>query len=347
MLYVTTRNDRETYPSAKAIMENRGPDGGLYIPFRVQSMEPSELRSISELSFHECTAKILNFFFQTNLTKWDLEFGIGRYSVRLESMSHRIIIAETWHNPNWSFSALVRDVQKLIVKDKNVDSHVTPWMETGVRIAILFGVFSELIRAGIVSERNKMDISVIGADFSAPVSAWIARVMGLPIGNIIVSCNENSGVWNLFHHGELRTDAVSIPTKTHEADIAIPSGLEALINLCCGVSEANSFVDICRKGRMYCPDEHILAKLRQDIEVSVISEDRMLKAIPSVLGTSGYLLSPYSALTYSGLLDYRARTGESGYALVLSEHAPALDTVTVMDALKISEDALRLLINKQ
>lgn len=347
MLYVTTRNDRETYPAGRTIVESRGPDGGLYMPFRIQPIDQAEIRGIAKLSFHECVAKILNFFLQTKITKWDLEFGIGRYPVRLESMSHRIVIAETWHNPGWTFSALVCDIRRIIRKEVNSDIGVTPWMETVVRVAAIFGVFSELMRAGIVSERNKMDISVLGADFSAPVSAWIARELGLPIGKIIISCNENSGVWNLFHHGEFRTDAVSVSTKTPEADISVPSGLEALIYLCCGVSEVDYYVDICRRGRMYCPEEWVLEKLCSGVEISVISEDRMMQTIPSVLGTNGYLQSSYTALVYAGLLDYRARTGESNCGMVLSEHAPLADKATVLDALKISDEEFRTLLYKK
>ena len=347
MLYVTTRNRCEQYTAARTLMGSRAADGGLFIPLSIPRMEGRELRSFTEMSFHDCIAKILNRLFHTNLTRWDLVFDIGKYPVRLEAMSHRIIISETWHNAKWSFEGLIEELRPHVTGEKDGEGECSFWLETGIRIAVIFGVMAEMMRAEIVSEENKIDISVVGGNFSAPVALWIARQMGLPIGNIIICCNENSGVWNLFHHGELRTEVVTVSTKTPKADIAVPDGLEALISLTCGIDETGRFVDAWRSGRMYCPEENYLKKLRCGVEVSVISEDRLLQTIPSVFGTSGYLLSPYTAMAYAGLLDYRARTGESCYGIVFADSSPAGDVCIVAEALKISEEELRVLINRR
>ena len=347
MLYVTTRNRCEQYTAARTLVGSRAPDGGLYIPLSIPRMGPQELRSLAEMSFHDCVVKVLNRLFHTNLTRWDLVFEIGKYPVRLEAMSHRIIISETWHNPKWSFGGLTEELRGLVAGENDGNVECSFWLETGIRIAVIFGVVAEMMRAEIASEENRIDISVVGGNFSAPIALWMARQMGLPIGNIVICCNENSGVWNLFHHGELRTEAVTVPTKTPKADIVVPDGLEVLISLTCGTDEAGRYVDAWRGGRMYCPEENHLQKLRQGIEVSVISEDRLLQTIPSVFGTSGYLLSPYTAMAYAGLLDYRARTGESRYGIVFADESPSGDLRVVADALKTSEEELRILINRR
>jgi threonine synthase len=255
-------------------------------------------------------------------------------------------MVESWHNTQWEFEGFVRDITALVRNDKQRAEEPGAWMQTAVRIAVLFGVFGELIRAGIASEENKVDVALVAGDFSAPLSAWIARQMGLPIGNIVLCCNENSGVWNLVYHGEFRTDAVSIQTTTPQADIPVPAGLEAFISLSCGQGETERYLETFRRGKMYSPEGNILAKLREGIEVSVISQSRLEQTIPSVFGTNSYLLSPYAGLAYAGLLDYRARTGESGYGLVLADRSPAKDEDYVCGALGISSSEFQELLKR-
>ena len=40
MLYVTTRNNRDAYTARRALTENRGPDGGFFVPFREPVFTP-------------------------------------------------------------------------------------------------------------------------------------------------------------------------------------------------------------------------------------------------------------------------------------------------------------------
>ena len=214
------------------------------------------------------------------------------------------------------------------------------WAGIGVRIAVLFGVFGELMRDGIAGPEKKVDISVVSGDFSGPISAWYAREWGLPIGNIVCACNENGSIWDLFHHGQLRTDQVAVETSTPEADIVLPAGLERLIHGCGGLTEVEKYLDVCRRGGVYSPEERVFARLRRGMYVSVVSGERVRSTIPSVYGTSAHLLSPYGALAYAGLLDYRAGTGESRYALVLEEKSPGCDMDTVAEALGISREEL-------
>ena len=335
MLYVTTRNNRDAFTAQRALRENRGPDGGLYVPFRAPLLSPGESNALAEKPFNQCIAEVLNLLFNTRLTSWDVDFCVGRYPVRLETLRHRIIMAESWHNPDWNYARMVRSLVNHVRGDNEI-AVPGDWAEIGVRIAVLFGIFGELMREGVASAEKKVDISVVSGNFSAPMSAWYARQWGLPIGNIVGCCNENNNLWDLICHGQLRTDSLSIPTSTPEADVTLPTDLERLIYACGGISEVESYLDCCRRGGMYCPNDTVLAKLRGGLFVSVVSSQRMETTIPSVYRTHNYLLSPYSALAYAGLLDYRAKAGESRHAIVLSEKSPICDAETVAGSLGIT-----------
>lgn len=342
MLYVTTRNRQATYTGQQAIGLLTGPEGGLFMPLEVTPYSWEELQALAAQSMNQRIATVLNRLFDTQLSSWDVDFAVGRHAVRVVPISQRIVIGESWHNPGWSYSHLVRSLTGILGGEST-----GPWLETGVRIAILVGIFGELIRRGLAGPRNWVDVSVVAGEFSAPMSARYARELGLPIGNILLCFNDNSSVWDLLHHGELRTDVAGIPTETPEADVTLPAQLELLIGAACGPQEVERYLQACRSGAMYCPDGELLKAMQQGLYVSAVSGRRMRSTIPTVYGTSSYLLSPYTALAYAGLLDYRAQTGESRYGLVLAEHSPALDLQTVADALSITTEELTEYLNKQ
>ena len=121
----------------------------------------------------------------------------------------------------------------------------------------------------------------------------------------------------------------------------VPSGLERLICAQTGYGEVEKYLDALRKGASYYLDPLPLQRLRQGIYVTVTSDQRVLSTIPKVFSSQKYLLSPYSALAYAGLQDYRVRTGESRTALILAEKSPVCDPQTMSSALGISEETLK------
>ena len=343
MLYVTTRNNRDAFTAQRVLQDRRAGDGGFYVPFRLPVLSEAEIGSFAEKSFNKCVAEVLNLLFNTRLTSFDLDLSVGRYTVRLQTLNTRIIMAECWHNPQWLFSCLVQELVEL-VRGEASEPVTGEWAEIGVRTAVLFGIFGELMRHGMASTEKKVDISVVAGDFSAPMSAWYARAMGLPVGNIVCACNENGNLWNFICHGQLKTDGTAIPTVTPEADIVVPAGIERLIYAIGGCPEVERYLEALRLGRTYYMEEKLLHRLRQGIYVTVTSQQRILETIPNVYATHDYILSASSALNYIGLQDYRAKTGECRNALILTEKSPRSDGDLVAAALGFTRQTLERLL---
>lgn len=330
MLYVTTRTPIETHTSGKALREHRAADGGFYVP---HISGENLAQDISGRRFGENVANMMNRLFQLGITEHDVRLAAGRNPVRISPLANRILVCECWHNLDNDYSRLVGNLARLA--DNQASAGNGSWAQVGVGISVLFGVFGELMGKGMASEDAKVDVSLVSGDFSLAMAAWYGRKWGLPIGNIVCCCNENSAVWNLFTHGALRTDGISVVTLTPDADVCIPESLERLIYECGGREETGRYVEKVRKGETYYPSDAVLARLRQGMYVSVVNTPRMLDIIPNAYTTHNYVLSPYSALAYGGLLDYRAVTGESRRSLLLAEKSPVVDRDMVSQALGI------------
>lgn len=337
MLYVTTRNNRDAFTANRALTENRCPEGGHYLPFRHLRFSEDEISVLLEQSPGQCVAEILNRLFRAKLTGWDVDFCIGRHPVRMENLPHRILLAECWHTPGYRFDRIVRSLARRITGN---EGSVSGWLEIGIRTAVLFGIFSELRREGIF----QADISCLSGDFVMPVSAWYARRWGLPVGQILCCCNENHALWDLVCHGQMRTDAVSIPTILPAADVTVPEHLERIIYECGGFSETQTYLDACRKGRSYCPPDLVHERLRNELCVAVVSSGRIPETISGVYRSHGILMSRSTALSYAGLLDHRAKTGSTGYALVWSEESPASEAAVIGGILGVPVEALEDLL---
>lgn len=318
MLYVTTRNEKDHYTPFHTLNNNRSADGGFFVPYHVPAFTEEEIRKIQSMSFGQCVAEIINKLFHTRITGWDVDFAIGRYPVRLRQLGHRIWVAETWHNVCWDFIHVVSKVTNLIDKDCNYSS---TWVKTAVRAAVLFGIYRELRTTNL----QLMDVAVISEDFSLPMSVWYARSWGLPVGNIICCVNEKDEFWDLISYGRMNLESTS------NEDDAYPERIEELLYACGGTAEINYFLDCKKGGCLYMPSsEAIRNKIQQGIQVSVVSNKRIMDTIPAVSRTNGYLLDPTTSCVYSGLMDYRTTTGIIRTSVIISEKSPiySLDAIS-------------------
>lgn len=343
MLYATTRNKSETYIAFKALTDNRSDDGGFYVPYRLPAFSDEEIRSLKNKSFGHCVADILNLFFGTHLTSWDVDCTVGRSPVRINPMTQRIVVGESWHNLDWDFQRTVNGLYGLLGSENS--GIPTDWALIGIRISVLFGMFGKLMRKDLAQVDNPIDVAVLSGDFSAPMAVWYARQMGLPVGTVILCCNENNNPWELLHHGAIRTGTVALRTLTPRGDYVVPTDLERFVYACGGEREVERFVEDCRLGRMYVPAEPVLQQMRKGMYASVVSQSRVINAIPNVYRSHDCVLEPYTALVYSGLMDYRARTGEGRNALILSERGPGAARKPIADAMSMTEETLDKLLN--
>ena len=340
MLYVTTVDKNDAHTAARTFLEDRGPDGGLYVPRQLPCFTIDDFAGLVQISFGERVAKMLNAFFSTKLTGWDVDSAIGRCPVKVATMSHRIFLLELWRNLDGSYEQLEKILAAKIRNDGNMRQRVSSWLRIAIRIALLFASYAELVRTKALDWEKPVDVSVVSGDLSAVMSLWYAREMGLPIANIICSCNENCALWDLLHHGEVKTDVQTIPTTTPLADVGLPVELERLIYGAFGWQHTKDFLHICKNRGLYVPPAEEFDCLRNGFFAAVVSRARVDVLISSVYRTSSYAIGPYTALAYGGLTDYRAKTGESRVALILAERSPVQDAAVVAQAMGVTEQQL-------
>lgn len=344
MLYATTRNKNDVHTAHRTIHLDCARDGGLFFPLSLPKLDHQDISGLKDHSFGENVARILNIFFNAGLTGWDVEFSIGRNAVQNAAINNRLVIAECWHNSHWRFDYFVQAVSDKLRKENQGDVP-TNWVRIAIEIATIFGIYGNMLSEGLVNERIALDIAVTAGDFSMPMAAVYARQMGLPIGNIICGCNANGAVWELLHRGQVNTSAVAVKSCTPLSDCAVPRNLERLICATAGSMETERYLESCRTGTVFQANEVTFDKVREGLFASVNSDSRVNSLIMNFYNTNHYVLSPYAALAFGSLTDYRAKTGESRTALLLAEYSPVRDDAFVAEAMNITVPELEKLLN--
>lgn len=314
MLYITTRDRNEVFTAARTLQQPTSENQGPYVPFRFPAYNSDEIAALKEKSFGQCIADLLNRFFTAQLTGWDVDFSIGRNPVKIVTLDRRTPIAEAWHNPQSTYDYIVRNLyKKICIADSQTEP--TEWAVIAIRIATLFAIYGELLRAQTVEPGQSFDIAVATDDLSLLIAAWYAKTIGLPIGMIVTSSSDRWPVWDLVMRG-------SVSTRIPGGTLQLPLGLERLIYAALGQEEANKYVRASQMGALYSADEECCATLGHSLFAAVVGESRIDSTVSRVYRSTSYHLDPQTALAYSGLQDYRAKTGESKTALLIAHRNP-------------------------
>ena len=103
MLYVTTRIGEDAFTASRALAENRGPDGGFYVPMRLPRFNRDQIVELGQKTFSQIVAEMMNLFFGTKIDGQSVELAAGRYPVKCFPLNGKIIAVKAWNNPVYRF----------------------------------------------------------------------------------------------------------------------------------------------------------------------------------------------------------------------------------------------------
>lgn len=304
MLYLSTGDKAYSFTAHRVLRSAEAPGGGIFMPMQLPVQDSAALEDFSRMTFGEAVASVMNCFFGSGLSGWDVDFAIGRQSVELVSMGPKDYLAENWHNPAGTQAYLTRRLYELVTDRDSSAQTPNLWFETAVNISILFGLYGKCRRCHI----SELDIAVEAGDLRLLLAAYYARKMGLPIRKMILGCAEGDGLWDFLSYGDYAAGK-------RERNIC----LEALLWLEYGHEETEAYLNAVRDKTSYRLRPLLLEQLRSDLFVSVVGDDRVRYIVES---STGYPMEPGTARAFGALQDYRAKTGENKITLLLAQTMP-------------------------
>lgn len=307
MLYLSTRNKADSFTAYRVLHAETAPDGGMFMPMQLPVQDDVALAAFERMSFGETAATVLNMFFATQLTGWDVDFAVGRQALELVSAGYKVSLAESWHNPAGAHSYLVQRLYNLVIGEKFSTVKPNLWFQTAVNIAVLFGIYGKFCR----QEIYEFDLAVETGDLQLLLAIRYAQKMGLPIRKVILGCMDGDGLWEFVSYGDY---------STNRKDRI--KGFEALLWLEFGYQEAEIYAVSVQNRHIYRLKEWKLDQFRKDLFPTVVGDSRVKNVIDSTLHTNNYRMERSTARAFAALQDYRAKTGENKITLLFSRNSP-------------------------
>lgn len=307
MLYLSTRNKTESYTAYRVLRSERAVCDGMFMPMHLPVMDDIALASFERMNTGEAIASIMNLFFDTNISAWDVDFAVGRQAVELVSFGYKVSLAESWHNPAGSYDYFVNCLYSLAIGEKQTKRIPNAWFQTAVHIALLFAVYGKYCRQDIYT----FDIAVDADDMQLLLAIRYAQKMGLPVRKIILGTSEVNGLWELFSYGVYQTNRKRI----------VP-GFDALLWLEFGYREAQNYLQCIQDKVIYRVKDTRVDALHNSGFSAVVGDNRVGNIVENMLSTNNYTMEKETARAFGALQDYRAKTGENRNTLLFAKNNP-------------------------
>ena len=305
MLYLTTRNKADSFTAYKVLRSASAPDGGQFLPMQIPVLTDIQLAALEQMSFGETTAFMLNLFFGTQLTGWDVDFAIGRQAMSLTDVGYRVSVAETWHNPAGNHNYMVSRLYTLALGESAGGRTPNLWFYTVIDIAVLFAAHCKYCQRDIY----EFDVAIQTGDLQMLLALRYAQKMGLRTGKILLGCQDGDSLWEFVSYGDYSTGRKDLP-----------SGMEAVLWLEFGPSVAGDYLKISEKRGIYKLNPVQLEQFRDGIFVAVVGDGRAADVASGVLRTTGYQMDQSTARAFGAMQDYRSKYGDKRDTLLFAHN---------------------------
>ncbi len=336
MLYVSATNPQALYTAQQTMSLPYAADGSPFVPLRVPEYDQEELAELLALPFLDCVCRVINRFLPVWLQAERLR-DLGFTDPETLPVRHKVILAQVYDRLTGQYRGIKAKLLKSMGCRVSVDS---AWPEVAVDIGLLFGLYGHLRRNRRICHGEEMHLAMSASGFCLPLAAALAREMGLPVGTCLCVCSGNTTPRELLHRGEVRLEARQRDCMTNTLNTDSLRNLERLILFRIGQDAAAHFCQTVDHGGVFALSKEEHLRLRQGFGFSVVDAERAISMIPRVYHNTSCLLSPHSAMIYSGLMDYRAADGEVGTVVLLAEESPMKWGEVVLKAMHIPVESI-------
>ncbi len=204
-------------------------------------------------------------------------------------------------------------------------------------IPLFFSAYAELAYAGEIKYGDKLNIALPVSDLTAATACCYAKLMGLPVGSIVLAANANSAVAKFVNEYVFEADRPLYATLSHEFDALVPDNIERLTYMLTGFDPAatKAAMDSLFASRRMeiSPDKD--GEIYKTLQAGWADEDDVRQTAFNFFDIDDCVFDAHSAVTASVFNDYSCETGDDLPALLVETVNPyinAADTLKILGA---------------
>ena len=192
------------------------------------------------------------------------------------------------------------------------------------QIVYYYAAYAALVRRGAIACGDKILFSVPTGNFGDILAGYLAKRMGLPVSRLLCASNENRVLTDFLETGIYDARRPLRLTMSPSMDILVSSNLERLLFDASGSDDAfvrSAMADLKTKG-VFTADAAVMEKIRAVFAGYETDEAECAAFLRTLWEKEGLLVDPHTAVATASLGKYRAETGDTTPAVVLSTASP-------------------------
>ncbi len=207
------------------------------------------------------------------------------------------------------------------------------WGRLAPQIVYYVSAYCDLLNKGAIKNGDKVNFCVPTGNFGNIFAAYIAKLMGLPVGKLICASNVNNILTDFLDSGRYDRNRKFHCTMSPSMDILISSNLERLLYFVAGAERTADYMASLAATGAYeiSPDE--LAAIRETFVGYYADEVATSETIKNNFEKHGYLHDTHTAVGFNAAQQYVAETKDKTPLVVDSTASPYKFAADVLHAL--------------
>lgn len=175
------------------------------------------------------------------------------------------------------------------------------------QIVYYIDAYRQLVQAGEVNFGEAVDFCVPTGNFGDVLAGYYAKMMGLPVGRLIVASNENNVLTDFLETGIYNRNRPFVKTISPSMDILISSNLERMLYYMSGMDTVlvKGLMQSLAETGCFAVDTALLAKIQETFSCGYADNAASKEAIRTAYETTGRLIDPHTAVAWRVLQDLK------------------------------------------
>ncbi len=196
------------------------------------------------------------------------------------------------------------------------------WGRLAPQIVYYVSAYCDLLNSGKCKLGNTFNVCVPTGNFGNIFAAYLAKLMGLPIGQMVCASNSNNILTDFLRTGTYDRNRDFYLTMSPSMDILISSNLERLLYFVAGSEKTATYMKQLKENGRYTVDAEVLAEIRKTFSGYYTDEETTAATIHDTFTDHHYLADTHTAVAIHAAEEYVRETGDACPMVIASTASP-------------------------
>ncbi len=207
------------------------------------------------------------------------------------------------------------------------------WGRLAPQIVYYISAYCDMLNGGDIKFGETVNVCVPTGNFGNIFAAYLAKLMGLPIGRLICASNDNNVLTDFLATGTYDRNRKFHTTISPSMDILISSNLERLLYFTAGSEKTSDYMKQLSENGVYTVSDDVKATIAENFEGYFADQNRTRKTLEHFYNDYGYLADTHTSVALDCAEQYMVKTGDNKKIIVASTASPYKFAADVYEAL--------------